>query len=404
MAVIPFSPPRLDQKTVDAVSEVLLSGWITTGPKTKEFEKQLTEFTGCKKTICLNSATAGLELVARWFGLKEGDEVILPAYTYCATANIVLHCGATPVMVDVDPKDFNVSVERIRENITEKTKIIMPVDVSGWPCDYDEINELVKEKTILEKFQAEHPNQEKLGRILVLSDAAHSIGAYYKGARTGSLTDITVFSFHAVKNLTTAEGGAVCFNLPEAFDCEDVYKAFNIKSLHGQSKDAFSKMQVGNWRYDVIEPGYKCNMMDIQAAIGLVELSRYQETLNRREEIVNRYAEALGKYEWAIIPPFKCPHKESSYHLFLLRIKGASEDQRDQIMQHIFEQEVSVNVHFQPLPLLTVYKSRGFQMDDYPETYAKYCNEISLPVYFDLSDEQVERVINAVIKSVEKVL
>jgi dTDP-4-amino-4,6-dideoxygalactose transaminase len=280
--MIPFSPPRLDQKTVDAVTEVLLSGWITTGPKTKEFERRLTDYVGCKKTICLNSATAGLELVARWFGLKEGDEVIVPAYTYCSSANIVLHCGATPVLVDIDEKDFNVSIANIREAITERTKIIVPVDVSGWPCDYKEINEMVASDEIRNTFVPETPEQEMLGRILVMSDAAHSIGAWYEGKRTGSLTDVTVFSFHAVKNLTTSEGGAVCLNLPEPFDCDQIYKNLNMKSLHGQSKDALAKTQVGNWRYDVVEPGYKCNMMDIQAAIGLVELDRYQETLERR--------------------------------------------------------------------------------------------------------------------------
>ena len=268
--MIPFSPPRLDERTVEAVSEVLLSGWITTGPKTKEFEKRLTEYVGCEKTICLSSATAGLELMARWYGIKEGDEVIVPAYTYCASANIIVHCGATPVMVDIDPKDFNVSLEEIRKHITEKTKMIIPVDISGWPCDYNAINELVESKEMKNKFIPASTEQEKLGRILVMSDAAHSIGAYYGGKRTGSLTDVTVFSFHAVKNLTTAEGGAICLNLPTQFDCESVYKELNAKSLHGQSKDALAKQQIGNWRYDVEEPGFKCNMMDIQAAIGLL--------------------------------------------------------------------------------------------------------------------------------------
>ena len=262
----------------------------------------------------------------------------------------------------------------------------------------------MKEGGILSKFKPDGENQKKLGRILVLSDAAHSIGASYKGKRSGALTDITVFSFHAVKNLTTAEGGAVCMNLPEPFNCDDIYKELNIKSLHGQSKDALAKTQGGNWRYDVIEPGYKCNMMDIQAAIGLVELERYDQTLQRRREIVNYYAEHLSKYEWAIIPDFKDNERESSYHLFLLRIRGASESQRDKIIDRIFEKKVSVNVHFQPLPLLTAYKERGYLMNNYPEAWSKYENEITLPVYFDLTDKDLATVVNAVSRSVEEVL
>lgn len=402
--MLKFSPPRLDKRTVEAVSEVLLSGWITTGPKTKSFEQKLTDYVGCKKTICLNSATAGLELVCRWFGLKEGDEVIVPAYTYCASANIILHCGAKPVMVDVDPKDFNVSVEEIRKNISEKTKVIIPVDIGGWPCDYNEINSLVNEPEIKNMFNPETDEQKMLGRILVMSDAAHSIGAEYEGKKTGSLTDVTVFSFHAVKNLTTSEGGAVCFNLPDPFDCEDVYKKFNMNSLHGQSKDALAKTQVGNWRYDVIEPGYKCNMMDIQAAIGLVELERYGETLKRREEIVNYYAKELSKHDWAIIPDFKDEMKESSYHLFLIRIKGASEADRDQIIQKIFEKQVSVNVHFLPLPMLTAYKERGYDINDYPRAFSKYENVITLPVYYNLTNDDLDLVVDALTSSVEEIL
>ncbi|MCB9224291.1 MAG: DegT/DnrJ/EryC1/StrS family aminotransferase [Crocinitomicaceae bacterium] len=402
--MLPFSPPRLDQKTVDAVTEVLLSGWITTGPKTKEFEKKLTEYVGCKKTICLNSATAGLELIARWFGLKEGDEVIVPAYTYCASANIVLHCGAKPVLVDIDEKDFNVSIGNIREAITERTKIIIPVDIAGWPCDYNEINEMVNDEEVKKIFKPETPEQKMLGRILVMSDAAHSIGAWYEGERTGSLTDVTVFSFHAVKNLTTAEGGAVCLNLPEPFDCEEIYKTLNMKSLHGQSKDALAKTQIGNWRYDVLEPGFKCNMMDIQAAIGLVELERYQETLDRRAEIFDFYTAAFVDKAWAILPDYHNAQKESSYHLYLIRIKGASEAKRDEIIQNIFEKGVSVNVHFQPLPMLTAYKERGYKVEDCPESMTKYSNVITLPVYYNLTDQDLKMVTDAVIRSVEEVL
>ncbi|MBK9590717.1 MAG: DegT/DnrJ/EryC1/StrS aminotransferase family protein [Crocinitomicaceae bacterium] len=402
--MLPFSPPRIDQKTIDEVTKVLLSGWITTGPRTKEFEKKITEYIGCRKTICFNSATAGMELILRWFGVQEGDEVIVPAYTYCATANIVMHCGAKPVMVDIDPKDFNISVTEIRKHITSKTKVIIPVDISGWPADYAEINALVKEPGMRDLFQAKTEEQKKLGRILVMSDAAHSIGAMYQGKRHGSTTDVSVFSFHAVKNLTTAEGGAVCMDLPAEFDCDAIYSTLNMKSLHGQSKDALAKSQVGAWRYDVMEPGYKCNMMDIQAAIGLVELERYEENLQRRKEIFDFYTNAFKNKSWAIIPAYKDDQKESSYHLYCLRIKGATESQRDAIMQGIFDRGVSVNVHFQPLPILTVYKTRGYKMSDYPEAWAKYQNEISLPVYFDLTNENLKTVTDAVIAAVEELV
>ena len=358
--MIPFSPPRMDQYIVDEVSKVLLSGWITTGPKTKEFEKRLADYIGCRKVICLNSATSGMELVLRWFGVKAGDEVIIPAYTYCATANVVMHCGAVPVMVDIDEKDFNISVENIKKAITSKTKAIIPVDISGFPCDYDEINELVSSVDIQGLFQANSPEQEKLGRLLVMADAAHSVGAKYNGKMNGSVTDVAVFSFHAVKNLTTAEGGAVCLNLPNQFDVDEIYQNLNIKSLHGQSKDALAKAKAGggNWRYDVIEPGYKCNMMDLQAAIGLIELDRYESNLDRRKVIFEFYNSAFKNEPWAILPSYLSDNKESSYHLYMIRIKGASEAQRDEIINRIFEKQVSVNVHFQPLPLLTAYKSK----------------------------------------------
>lgn len=404
--MIPFSPPRMDQQVVDEVGKVLLSGWITTGPRTKEFEKQLTNYIGCRKTICLNSATAGMELVLRWFGIGKGDEVIIPAYTYCATANVVLHCGATPVMVDINADDFNISVSKIKQKITSKTKAIIPVDIAGFPCDYEQINNLVNHPEIKTLFQPTTELQKKLGRILVMADAAHSIGAKYNGKMNGTLTDIAVFSFHAVKNLTTAEGGAICMNLPSQIDVEDMYKAINVKSLHGQSKDALAKVKAGggNWRYDVVEPGYKCNMMDIQAAIGLVELGRYQSTLERRTTIFAKYTAGFQYEEWAILPTFKTTTKETSYHLYMLRVKGASENQRDEIINKIFEEQVSVNVHFQPLPLLTAYKKIGYKMEDYPESFLKYQNEITLPVYFNLTDENIATIIAAVKKAVKEVM
>ncbi|HBS88014.1 MAG: capsular biosynthesis protein [Bacteroidetes bacterium GWF2_38_335] len=400
--MIPFSPPKIDQKVIDEVSDALRSGWITTGPKTKLFEKKIAEYCKAEKVLCVNSATAGLELVLRWFGVKEGDEVIVPAYTYCATANVVVHCGAKPVMADINPDDFCISVKDILSKITEKTKVIIPVDIAGFPCDYDSINSLVNSDDIKKKFSAESDEQKKLGRILVLSDAAHSIGAVYKGKKTGALTDITVFSFHAVKNLTTAEGGAIVFNLPEQFNKEELYNYFNILTLHGQTKDALAKSKIGQWRYDVIFAGYKANMTDLQAAIGLAEIDRYdEETITRRKAIFDRYSKAFSKYSWAKLPVYEDQSRKSSYHVYLLRINNITETQRDEIITRIFEREVSVNVHFQPLPLLSVYKQLGYKMEDYPVSYQNYSCEISLPVYFDLTDEQVDVVVQAVVDSVE---
>ncbi len=401
--MISFSPPRIDDKIVDAVAEVLRSGWITTGPKTKSFEKKIAEYCGVGSVLCLNSATAGLELALRWYGVGQGDEVILPAYTYAATANVVMHCGATPVLADVNKDDFNISLAEIEKKITTRTKVIMPVDFGGLPSDYDAIMKLVQAAKA--KFVASNDIQKQLGRILVLSDAAHSFGATYKGKRTGALTDISVFSFHAVKNLTTAEGGAMAFNLPAPFNNDDIYKSLCVKSLHGQNKDALAKTQKGNWKYDIIEPGYKCNMTDIMAVIGMIELERYDnDTLKRRKAIVEAYHKALTKYDWAILPTFKDVDKESSYHLFPLRIKGIDEVKRDAIIQKIFDKDVSVNVHFIPLAMLSFYKNSGYNIKDYPVAYDNYSREISLPIFYDLTDEQIQIVIDAVVKSVLEVI
>lgn len=401
--MIPFSPPRMDQKIIDEVVDTLWSGWITTGPKTKRFEKMLTAYGGQRATLCVSSASAGLELMLRWFGVGPGDEVIVPAYTYSATANVVIHCGARVVFVDVGP-DFNISIESIYRSITERTKVIMPVDIAGWPCDYDEINALVLRPDIIRLFSPATKEQKNLGRILVLADAAHSIGGTYKGKKVGNLTDITVYSFHAVKNLTTAEGGAVCLNLPLPFDHEQIYRELNAKSLHGQTKDALAKTQIGGWRYDIIEPGYKFNMTDIQASIGLVELSRYDgDMLARRKTIFNRYSKGLGKFSWAQIPVYLQPGKSSSFHVYLLRIKDITESVRDQIIQEIFRREVAVNVHFVPLPMMTFYRESGYDINDYPVAYDNYSREISLPVYYDLTDAMVDTVIKAVVDSVKTV-
>lgn len=402
--MIPFSPPRIDQRVIDEVAAALTSGWITTGPRTKLFEQKLTEYCGNKCTVAVSSWTAGMEVLLRWWGIGPGDEVIIPAITYCASANVIIHTGAKPVMVDLNPDDFNISVEGIRKAITPRTKAIMPVDIAGLPCDYDAIMEVVKDPEIQQMYTPGSDLQQKLGRILVAADAAHSFGASYQGKRSGAIADVSCFSFHAVKNLTTAEGGTMSINLPDDFDHDQIYKDLCVKILHGQSKDALAKTQKGNWRYDVTEPGFKCNMTDIQAAIGLVELDRFQENLDRRRTICEAYNEGFKDESWALLPLFKDAKRESCYHLYQLRIAGADESKRDAIMQAIFDQDVSVNVHFQPLPILTAYKSRGYRMEDYPEAWAKYENEITLPVYFDLTDEQVQIVISVVKNAVKSIL
>jgi dTDP-4-amino-4,6-dideoxygalactose transaminase len=400
--MIPFSPPRIDQKIIDEVVEALKSGWITTGPRTKKFEKEISAYTGGKNTLCLNSATAGLEIMLRWYGVKEGDEVILPAYTYSATANVVIHCGATPVFVDTKPNDFNIDPAAIRKAINEKTKVIMPVDFAGYPCDYEEINKIVKDFAGM--FKPSSPEQEKLRRIMVLSDSAHSFGAKYQGKKAGILTDVSVFSFHAVKNLSTAEGGAVVFNF-DGFDNEQIYKDLCIKTLHGQNKDALAKTQKGNWRYDIVEAGYKCNMTDITAALGLIELERYDDdTLEKRKQIFEWYTAALKDHSWAQLPEYKTPQKESSYHLYPLRIKGITEEHRDLIIKHIFDHDVSVNVHFIPVPMMSFYKKLGYDIKNYPVTLDNYSREISLPVFYDLTQAQVQQVVDAVVDSVNTVI
>ena len=397
--MIPFSPPHIDDEIVNEVVAALRSGWITTGPRTKLFEQKIAEYCGVKKVLCVNSASSGLELMLRWFGIGPGDEVIVPSYTYTATAEVIVHCGATPVMVDVNP-DFLISVDNIRKALSPKTKAIMPVDIAGMPCDYEEIMAVVNDEEVKRNFHPASEVQRQLGRPLVLSDAAHSLGAWYKCKRTGAVADITVFSFHAVKNLTTAEGGAICLALPEPFDAEAIYKYLNTFSLHGQSKDALAKTQVGNWRYDVYECGYKCNMTDVAAAMGLIELARYDSmVLKRRKEIFDAYTQAFESDNRFQIPEYETADKTSSYHVYALRIRNITEAQRDAIMQRIFEQEVSVNVHFIPLPMLTAYKNMGYKIADYPVTYDNYSREISLPVYYNLTDEQVQQVIQAVKKS-----
>lgn len=398
--MIPFSPPRIDKKITDKVTEVLQSGWITTGPVTKEFERELASYLGISKVLCLNSWTNAAELFLRWYGIKAGDEVLVPAYTYAASCNIIFHLGATPILVDCEKDYFQLCLKDLESKITDRTKVIMPVDIGGLPCKYEEIAQIISAKKHL--FTAHSEAQEKLGRILLFSDAAHSLGARINGKHAAHYSDVTCYSFHAVKNLTTAEGGAIAFNLPESLDAEEIYRDLNILSLHGQTKDALSKTTSGSWKYDIITAGYKCNMTDIQAAIGSIELGRYEnDTLVKRKAICNAYDEGFKSYDWAILPSHSYQNSSSSYHLYQLRIKDFGESERDQLMQKLKENGVSSNVHFMPLPSFSFYQSKGYSNSDYPEAFKMYENEISLPVFYNISDAQLQKVISEVISAVE---
>ena len=400
---IPFSPPYITEAVINEVTDSLRSGWITTGPKVKALEEEIKKFSGATEVLCVNSWTSGAMLMLHWLGVKAGDEVIVPAYTYSATALAVLHVGATPVMVDVED-DFNISVEAVRRAITYKTKAIIPVDIAGFPCDYDALMRLVKSPEIQAIFNPTSKVQAQLGRILVLNDAAHSLGAWYKeGIRTGSETDVAIFSLHAVKNVTTAEGGAICLNLPASFDNTSLYKELRQMSLNCQTKDAFSKSQAGGWRYDIVGLGMKINMPDVNAAIGLAQIREYDHILEERKRVFHQYDEAFRKYDWAILPPLSKQGRETSYHLYALRIKDITEAQRDAIINAIAEKEVAVNVHFIPMPMLTLFKEIGYKIEDYPQAYANFKGEISLPIYPQLTNDQVQFVIDCVVEAVEKI-
>ncbi|RGN50786.1 MULTISPECIES: DegT/DnrJ/EryC1/StrS aminotransferase family protein [unclassified Bacteroides] len=396
---IPFSPPYIDEAVINEVVDSLKSGWITSGPKVKALEEEIKNFSGAKSVLCVNSWTSGAIMMLRWLGVKEGDEVIVPAYTYSATALAVLHAGAKPVMVD-SGKDFNISVDAIRQAITPRTKAIIPVDIAGFPCDYDRIMSLVQEQSIRDLFQPTSPAQKQLGRILVLNDAAHSLGARYSTKmRTGCETDIAIFSLHAVKNVTTAEGGAICFNLPAPFDNEALYAEMRMMSLNCQTKDAFSKSKAGGWRYDIVGMGMKINMADVNAAIGLAQIREYPELLKERKRIFNSYSDAFSKCDWAIVPPSVQGEKESSYHIYALRVKNCTEEQRDAMIDEIAKSEVAVNVHFIPMPMLSFFREQGYDIKDYPQAYDNYKCEISLPIYPQLDDEKVDFIIQTVIKA-----
>lgn len=401
---IPFSPPFIDQSVIDEVVDSLNSGWITTGPKVKALEEEIKKFSNANEVLCVNSWTSGAIMMLRWLGVEKGDEVIVPAYTYSATALAVIHAGATPVMVDVE-EDFNISVRAIEKAITPRTKAIIPVDIAGFPCDYDEIMKMVSSVEIKSLFEPTSEVQEQLGRILVLNDAAHSLGAFYnKGVRTGSETDIAIFSLHAVKNITTAEGGAICLNLPAPFDNKLLYGALRQMTLNCQTKDAFSKSKAGGWRYDITGLGMKINMADVNAAIGLAQMRQYSAMLAERKRVFNTYNEVFSKNVWAVVPPSVKDGKESSYHLYALRINGISEKQRDAIINEIAKKEVSVNVHFIPMPMLTYFKEKGYDISHYPQAYKNYACEISLPIYPQLTEEEVCFVIEAVKEAYEFVI
>lgn len=400
--MIPFSPPYIDDSIIDEVVDSLKSGWITTGIKVKLLEKEVGDFIDSPHVLCVNSWTSGAIMVLRWLGLEEGDEVIIPAYTYCATALAVIHAGGTPVMVDVGD-DFNIDVTKIEEKITSRTKAIMPVDFAGFPCNYDDIMDLVKNPDIQNKFNPASSNQKKLNRIMVISDAAHSLGASYNGKRFGTSADMTIFSFHAVKNITTAEGGAIAITMPVPFDNAELYKALRLMTLNCQTKDAFTKSKAGGWKYDIIGLGMKINMADVNAAIGLGQIRLYKALLDRRKAIFNRYINNLTNLSWAIIPPHHNDNKESSYHIFPIRIKDFGEDERDKMIELITEKGIAVNVHFIPLPLLSYFKGLGYEIAEYPFAYQNFIHEISLPVYSQLTDEQVDIVSKAVIDSYNEI-
>jgi dTDP-4-amino-4,6-dideoxygalactose transaminase len=395
MKPIPFSPPRIDEKTIEAVTEVLRSGWITTGPKTRSLEEKIKNYIGGGPVLCLNAWTNAVELMLRWWGVGPGDEVIIPAYTYAATANIVIHVGARPVMIDCEADGYLMDLKKAEAAINSNTKVIMPVDFSGLPVNYEEVMNIAKRNAHL--FNSSNVLQAQLNRILVISDAAHSFGALYNRNPVGREVDVAAFSFHAVKNFTTAEGGALVFNLPAPFDNEVIWKEINRKALHGQTKDALSKTQAGQWQYDIVEAGYKCNMTDLQAALGWVEMDRYAlDHLPRRKSIVARYNQAFQGCSWAILPKMKDETVESSYHLYPLRIRGFGESERNALITHLAEMGISTNVHFQPLPRLSFYKNMGFLESDFPRAFEQFSNEISLPVYFDLTDEQVDYITSSI--------
>lgn len=392
MNYIKFSPPDITDTEINSVCETLKSGWITTGPKTKLFEKRIAEYCSTSRAVCLNSATACMELALRVLGIGEGDEVITSAYTYTASCSVICHVGAKPVLVDTGVDSFQMDYEALENAITEKTKAIIPVDLAGIMCDYDKIFEIVEKKKYL--FKAVNDIQKKMRRIAVVADAAHAFGASRNGKRCGSVADFTAFSFHAVKNLTTAEGGAVTWRDIEGIDNDYIYKQFMLLSLHGQSKDALEKTQKGNWEYDIIYPGFKCNMTDIMASIGLAQLDRYDDILRIRKEIIEIYNEGLKNEDVQVLNQYD-DVSNSSGHLYLVRLNGKDEAFRNNLIMRMEDCGIATNVHYKPLPMHTAYRNMGFDIKDYPNSFNMYKNEITLPLHSLLTDEEARYVINS---------
>lgn len=391
MKKVPFSPPDITESEVNLVSEALRSGWITTGPKTKEFERLIAMCCQTEQAVCLNSATACMELILRVLGVGPGDEVITSAYTYTATASVTCHVGAKVVMVDTAPDSFEMDYDKLADAITERTKVVLPVDLAGVVCDYDKIFAAVESKKHL--FSPVNDIQKAYGRVIVLADAAHAFGAKWHGKMCGEIADFTSFSFHAVKNLTTAEGGALTWRNHDGVDNESLYKQFQLLSLHGQNKDALAKTRLGAWEYDIVAPYYKCNMTDVMAGIGLAQLKRYPEMLYRRRQIIERYNEGLKGCDVQVLDHFGDDHS-SSGHLYLVRLLGEDVEYRNAVIERMAERGIACNVHYKPLPMMTAYKNLGFDIVDYPNAYNQYHNEITLPLHTSLTNEDVEYVIS----------
>ena len=386
---IPFSPPDITEAEIEQVAEALRSGWITTGPKTKELEREVADLYGTNRAVCLNSQTACAEMTLRLLGIHEGDEVITCAYTYTASASVVCHVGAKLVLIDTQEDSLEMDYNKLAEAITEKTKVIIPVDLGGVPCDYDRIFSIVEEKKKL--FHPANKLQEAIGRVIVMADAAHAFGATWHGKPVGSIADFSNFSFHAVKNFTTAEGGAVAWRDIKGIDNEEIYHQYQLLSLHGQSKDALAKTQLGAWEYDIIGPWFKCNMTDVVAGIGLAQMKRYKALLARRKEIISRYDAAFKPLDIEVLDHYNEEH-QSSGHLYITRIPGITLEQRHEIIVKMAEKGVACNVHYKPLPMMTAYKNMGFDIKDYSNAYKRFENEITLPLHTKLTDEEVEYV------------
>lgn len=396
---IPFSPPDISDEEINEVVDTLKSGWITTGPKTKLFEKQIAEYCNTSKAVALNSATAAMEMTLRLLGIGPGDEVITCAYTYSASASVITHVGAKVVLVDSGKDSFHIDYDGIADAITENTKAIIPVDIAGVMCDYDKIFAAVESKKHL--FNPSNDLQKAFGRVVVLADAAHSIGATYKGKISGEVADFTAFSFHAVKNLTTAEGGMVTWRDISGIDNEEIYKQYMLLSLHGQSKDALAKTKPGAWEYDIVAPNYKCNMTDIMASLGLSQFKRYPVILGRRKEIIEKYDALLSQLEVTSMKHYDETY-QSCGHLYLLRLNGKDEAFRNDVITKMAEKGVSSNVHYKPLPMHSAYKNLGFKMEDYPNAFDMYKNEITLPLHTLLTDADIEYVVNRLAEAIDE--